>query len=176
MDAAIALRGVHDADSAAGAGERCWSAGKMGDTGHCSAGASAGTGRHWRTQCRVDARNRAEMSFSAETSRDTGHRRILSGDGTARLLVGAARLQRLLPMPPAQKKPPSIAGHLFTQYPGQEQVELNVKIDVPGSCVHAHISNVGHAAARLIRCASRASRLIFPPCASPLGSFTSPTS
>ena len=39
-------------------------------------------------------------------------------------------------MPPAGKskeKPPSLSGHLFKQYPGPEQVELRVKVDIPGS-------------------------------------------
>ena len=39
-------------------------------------------------------------------------------------------------MPPAARlkdKPPPLSTHLFKQYPGQEQVELKVKVDIPGS-------------------------------------------
>ena len=39
-------------------------------------------------------------------------------------------------MPPAKKvvsPRKSIAGHMFKEYPGQQQVDLKVKIEVPGS-------------------------------------------
>ena len=37
-------------------------------------------------------------------------------------------------MPPKLSSPrKSLVSHLFVQYPGQEQVDLNVKIEMPGS-------------------------------------------
>lgn len=39
-------------------------------------------------------------------------------------------------MPPRKPAPPcagALAGHLFRQHPGQQQVDLSVKVDIPGS-------------------------------------------